>query len=180
MTVQQSQSAVIFLISIEIDTPKRSLTMLKISFIGCHPFTMSGQMIGSAEIKINSQCGSGKVQKIGFARVIQRFQRSFRWTQRMMIISSPEVLPYHMMNLVLILLYGAHIQNQMDMKLPLLCLILYQIFLHRELHLQILIQQEILLKSDMLFQDNAGPISGSNGPKPYETAEAIINSSECS
>ena len=41
MTVKLKQYAVIFLISIRIGMPNRSLTMLVISFMGPHPFTMS-------------------------------------------------------------------------------------------------------------------------------------------
>ena len=57
-----------------------------------------------------------------------------------MIIFLKEVLQYHMMTLVLILLWGAHLQNQKEMNLSLLQLILNQIFLQRELHLQIILQ----------------------------------------
>ena len=54
MIVQLRRYTVIFLISINIGTPKRSLEILEISFIGRQPFTMSGQMSRSVMIVIKS------------------------------------------------------------------------------------------------------------------------------
>ena len=58
----------------------------------------------------------------------------------MIIILLEEVLQYQKINLALILLWGAHLHNQTDMKLSLLRLILNQIFIQRELHIRILLE----------------------------------------
>ena len=50
MKVQLKQYAVTFFISIDIGTPKMSLTVLEISFIVSHPFTVYGWMIGDKVI----------------------------------------------------------------------------------------------------------------------------------
>ena len=57
-----------------------------------------------------------------------------------MITFLQEVVQSQMINLVLILLWGAHLHNQTDMKLSLLRLILNQIFIQRELHIRILLE----------------------------------------
>ena len=54
MTVQLRQSTVIFLISIKIGMPERSLKMPEISFIVRHPFTMYGETSRAAVIEIKS------------------------------------------------------------------------------------------------------------------------------
>ena len=53
MTVQLNQYTVIFLISINIGMSKRSFTVLEISFIGRHHFTMHSLISGSIVIGSN-------------------------------------------------------------------------------------------------------------------------------
>ena len=90
-----------------------------------------------------------------------------------------EVLQSQIMRLLLILLWGTYLQNQSDIKMFLLRLILQQIFLQRELHLQMILQYKMVLNKEMLRQDNFDPISGSNEPNPCVIVSAIINSSKC-
>ena len=97
-----------------------------------------------------------------------------------MIIFLQEVLQSQMMNLVLNIMWGDHLQNQREINLYLLCLILQKLFLQRELHLQIILQSEILLNRQLLCQDNVNPISTNSGPKTYGIMAAIINWNKCS
>ena len=114
VTLKLKQYAVIFLVSISIGTLKSSLMILEIKFIGRHPFTMSGYMSGAVVIRRNSYQNSGIVLIIVVVILIYIYQRSFHWTQRMILIFLLDVLQYQMINLVLIILWGSHLQNQRE------------------------------------------------------------------
>ena len=120
-------------------------------------------MIGS-----KSYCGRSSVQNIGFASGIEAYQR-------MMIIFFQMVPQNQMMNLVLILMCVTHLQNQRYTKMSLFLVLLHQILLQRDLRLRILIQQQILLKGQLILQNNVNPIRGINVLDPCGIVVVIIN-----